>query len=129
MRVESNLIMTALVVDDDAMNRELLLRMLTAKGWSVHDVQNGRRAIEECSRFRYDLVLVDYFMPGMNGAETAKAIRDGYAVQNHKIVIIVVTGSDSLNADDCSVFDAILAKPYTSDELLACILAATENNP
>jgi CheY-like chemotaxis protein len=119
--------MTALVVDDDIMNRELLRRMMNMNGWSVRDVQSGYHAIAECSRNRYDLILVDFFMPGMNGSETAKAIRDVYAIREHKIVIIVVTGSDCLNADDCFFFDAVLVKPFTSDELLASIVKAAKN--
>ncbi len=118
--------MTALVVDDDAMNREVLRRLMSMGGWSVQDVQSGALAIEACARSRYDLVMVDLMMPGMNGYETAKAIRDIYAAQDHDASIVVVTGSDSIDAEESSIFDGILAKPFTADELNACILSATK---
>lgn len=120
--------MTALVVDDDAINRELLRRMMSLHEWSVKDVHSGCRAIEECATFLYDLVLVDFFMPGMNGCETARAIRNAYAVQTHDVVIIIVTGSDCLDAEDSSIFDGILVKPFTSDELMVGVSLAFKNH-
>ena len=113
--------MTALVVDDDAMNREVLRRMMSVGGWSVQDVQGGKLALAACSSTRFDLVLVDLMMPDMDGYETARAIRGLYASRNQVTTIIVVTGSDSMDAEESLVFDGILAKPFTADELHACI--------
>jgi CheY-like chemotaxis protein len=122
--------MKALVVDDDAMNREVLRRMMSMGGWSVQDVRSGKLAIEACAQFRFDLVLVDFIMPGMNGYETAKAIRDLYAAQDHRASIIAVTGSDNIDSQESLVFDGVLAKPFTADELKACIdLVARKPEP
>jgi CheY-like chemotaxis protein len=116
--------MTALVIDDDALNREVLRRMMGSGGWTVKDVRSGSLAVEACGRTRFDLVLVDLMMPGMDGYETARAIRDVYAGQDHAATIIVVTGSDRIDLDASRIFDGILAKPFTADELNACIDAA-----
>jgi CheY-like chemotaxis protein len=87
-------------------------------------VRSGKLAIEVCARLRFDLVLVDFLMPGMNGYETAKAIRDAYAAQDHSARIIVVTGSDNIGSEERLIFDGVLAKPFTADELNACIDSA-----
>jgi CheY-like chemotaxis protein len=113
--------MTALVVDDDALNREVLWRMMGSGGWTVQDVRSGNLAVEACGKTHFDLVLVDLMMPGMDGYETARAIREVYAGQDHETIIIVVTGSDRIDADSSRIFDGILAKPFTADELKACI--------
>ena len=117
--------MLALVVDDDAMNRELLRRMLERLGWRVTDAQSGRAAIEACAASSFGLVLLDYVMPGLNGFDTAAGIRDVYAANGFHPCLIAVTGSDLLADDKLSVFDGFLQKPFILDELADCIAACS----
>ncbi|TFG81682.1 MAG: response regulator [Spirochaetales bacterium] len=124
--------MMALLVDDDAANRDLLGRMLTRLGWLSDAVASGYEAVEACSRARYDVVLMDIFMPGMNGYSCAQAILDLYASKqaapeetHYKPKIIAVTGSDDLSRGNAQLFDGFLQKPFMMDELHAC-LAATD---
>lgn len=112
--------MTALVVDDDPMNRELLRRMLVRLGFSVDDAEDGRQAIEACGALRYDLVLLDLLMPGLNGAVVAGAIRSAYAERGHAPCVLAVTGS-LCDGDEAAVFDGVLPKPFVLEELSASI--------
>jgi len=114
----------ALVVDDDAMNRELLRRMLVRMGWQVDDAKDGRAAIEAAAGTRYDVVFVDLLMPGLDGLGAARCLRDAYALEGHCPCLIAVTGS-LCGIDESAVFDCVLPKPFVLDELTAAIEAAS----
>jgi CheY-like chemotaxis protein len=64
-----------LVVDDDAMNRNLLDRRLTGHGYTVHLAEGGAEALEYLADNPVDLVLLDLMMPGIDGLETLKRLK------------------------------------------------------
>lgn len=64
-----------LVVDDDAANRDLLVRWLTREGHQVEAVSDGRTALERLEGDRFDLVLLDVLMPDMDGYAVLEAVR------------------------------------------------------
>jgi CheY-like chemotaxis protein len=64
-----------LIVDDEEMNREGLARHLQRHGYEVNCARSGREAIELLGQRRFDLVLLDIMMPGMNGLEVLKFLR------------------------------------------------------
>jgi CheY-like chemotaxis protein len=66
---------TILVVDDDAEVRRFLIDSLDALGYWAIEAQDGPAGLEALGRFAPDLMLVDFAMPGMNGAELAQAVR------------------------------------------------------
>lgn len=115
--------MNALVVDDDALNRELLRRMLVRLGWRVDEAKNGRTAILCCGEAQYDMVFIDVLMPGMDGLETARAIRELYSEAGFRPCLLSVTGSFCDAAAE-SVFDGVLPKPFVMEELSAAIFNA-----
>ena len=91
--------MIALVVDDDAANRDLLCRMLVRLGWLCDSVRDCDEACEACSRARYDIVLLDLYMPGRDGYESARAILEVYSAEERdrgskafKPVLVAVSG-------------------------------------
>jgi CheY-like chemotaxis protein len=112
--------MKALVVDDDAQNRDILTRMLRKLGWDAESAGDGKAALEGCSFARYDLVLVDLLMPGIGGADVARAIREAYSSDGFRPKVIAVTGA-FVPDDDASGFDEVLAKPFVMEELYSCI--------
>ena len=59
-----------LVVDDEQPVREALAALLRQEGYNVVVAEGGHSAVEAIEVFTFDLVIVDIFMPGMNGLET-----------------------------------------------------------
>jgi diguanylate cyclase (GGDEF)-like protein len=83
---------TLLLVDDDAMNRDMLSRRLARKGYTVLTAESGPRALEVLGASRIDAVLLDVMMPGMSGIETLKRVRQSHSVS--ELPVIMVTAKD-----------------------------------
>jgi CheY-like chemotaxis protein len=64
-----------LVIDDDKLVREATQILLRAKGYDVSGVADGKSGIEAMRSGQFDLVIVDLFMPDMDGLQVIKAIR------------------------------------------------------
>lgn len=111
----SNARLRILVIDDDDEVRCTLVDMLDVLGHEVVEASSGPAGVATIGRVRFDLVLLDYAMPGMNGAEVAREIHrlDGATP------IVFVSGysdTDQLR----SVMNgqtSMLRKPFTIDEL------------
>ncbi len=78
-----------LFVDDNAINREVTPGILEKSGYLVDTAPDGRKAVEMARRIRYDAVLMDVQMPGMDGFETARAMRRDPG--NRDLVIVAMT--------------------------------------
>jgi CheY-like chemotaxis protein/anti-sigma regulatory factor (Ser/Thr protein kinase) len=86
-----------LVVDDDALTREMLGRILKKMGWSVEEAENGRVALERVHERAPELILLDLVMPEMDGFEFLRNL--GQREQGRSIPVIVVTGQELSAAD------------------------------
>lgn len=64
-----------LLVEDNAINREVAMELLTDTGLIIESAENGRVAIEKCRVKQYDLILMDVLMPEIDGLEATRAIR------------------------------------------------------
>ena len=125
----------ALIVDDNATNREILEHQLHAWGMSCASVPGGPEALEALRDEadvveRFDVVLLDVHMPGMDGLEVARHIRADAA---HAALRLVALSSAELAADPAererAGIDAHLVKPVRQAELLGCLLRVTGNAP
>jgi two-component system KDP operon response regulator KdpE len=116
-----------LVVDDDPQIRRVMRVTLTGQGYEVDDAKSGDVALEKVREERFDLVLLDMNMPGMDGLETCRAIRG-----QSEVAIIMLTVRDS-ERDTVAALDAgaddYVTKPYNATELLARIRAALRRTP
>jgi two-component system, sensor histidine kinase len=101
-----------LLVEDNAVNLDVQTRMLQRLGHTVTPVTNGPEAVEIFPKDTYDLLLVDWQMPYMDGIETVKLIRQ--SVRESKPVFIVLSGH-AMPGDREDLlshgFDDYLAKP------------------
>src|SRR5262249_1885473 len=77
-----------LIVDDDELSREGLARRLQRQGYEVACARTGREAIEMLGTRRFDLVLLDVMMPGMNGLEVLKHLRQVDSLLDLPIVMV-----------------------------------------
>ncbi|MCG6135780.1 MAG: hybrid sensor histidine kinase/response regulator [Nostoc sp. LLA-1] len=109
-----------LVVDDSPDNVFLIKTILEEEGYTVSTAENGVSALTQLETSPCDLVLLDLMMPGMDGYEVTRRIREDMKLQAY-IPILLITAHDApnvaqgldLGADD------FIRKPVTVDELLA----------
>ena len=107
----------ALVIEDDLDSCEAFSQALKSVGIRALGVNSGVEALRLAKALAPDLIIVDYRLPDINGAEICRRLRDD--PETEPIPIIAVTGSpDAMRADGC-VADAILTKPCRLDTLLA----------
>lgn len=76
-----------LVVDDNKLNREMLGRRLTRKGYSVTEAENGNQALELIENRAFDLALLDIMMPGISGIEALETIRKRHSAADLPVIM------------------------------------------
>jgi len=107
-----------LIVDDEAVARDLLRHGLEAAGYRVTAAEDGKRALEELRRGSCQLVVSDWEMPGLDGIELCRAVRSGEFDRYIYVIMLtahdrpqdVMTGLDS-GADD------FVTKPFNPPEI------------
>ena len=112
-----------LVVDDEPVIREILAEYLRDDGHFVQTAVNGRDGYEQFHDGKWDLVLTDGFMPEMNGAELALAVKQLSA----STLVFLVSGSAELlqkAGQAASPIDQVIRKPFTRGDLLETIAAS-----
>jgi two-component system chemotaxis sensor kinase CheA len=108
---------TVLIAEDDRFNRLLLISMLTKnKQIKVLEAKNGEEALEMLSTHNIDILLLDIYMPKMDGLATLKKIRQMKRVANIPIMVI---SSDETEMKKSLEFgaNAFIAKPFKIKEL------------
>lgn len=112
-----------LIVDDDALIRQGLKRILEDRGCQVEDFACGHLAIERLQQRSFDLVVTDLKMPGITGMEVLASIR----ILQPNIPIIIITGYSTVESAVVAMkLGAVdyLAKPFIPDEFSARIKKA-----
>ena len=103
-----------LVVDDDRIVGQSFDRVLTEKGYEVNTAMDGEEALKKVGSNGYDLVFTDIKMPGMDGLEVAKRIKE----MNPRLPVVVVTGygtaDNEARAEEIGV-SGFLRKPLSPD--------------
>ena len=107
------------VVDDTPANIRLIEAVLTPRDYTVLSAMSGQAALELIAREEPDLVLLDIMMPGMDGYEVCRRLRDDSATQALPIVMITASGAqEKLKALEAGA-DDFITKPFDKAELLA----------
>ena len=105
-----------LIVDDAGPVVVLCVNVLQALGYAVKGANRGETAIEVLAKERFDLMVLDYKMPGMSGFDVYQQAKALYP----DLAVVLVTGHGSpevVSEANRLGFDSILLKPFTSDEL------------
>jgi two-component system sensor histidine kinase EvgS len=117
--------LSALVVEDNDINRLLLQTQLQRLGQRVETARNGVEALSLWSRGSFDIVVTDCNMPEMDGYDLSRAIRQAEVAQGRKRTqIIAVTGNarpDDVRRCLDAGMDATLSKPVTLADLVGVL--------
>jgi CheY-like chemotaxis protein len=121
----------ALIVDDVAMDGFIASRMLSQHGYEVTQAGDGTMAIEAVEKMDFDVVLMDIRMPGMDGLEATRRIRqlDG---PHGKVLIVALTAMDLTEHEECffeAGMDAFIPKPFDPDTLRAALARVNRAGP
>ena len=128
-RAEELLGVRVLVVDDNAAAREILSTMAKTFGLEVDAAHDGAEALRlvataDKMALPYDLVLMDWKMPGMDGVETVRHLRNEQLIRTPTVIMVTAYGRDEAltSASERGVaLQTVLTKPVTSSTLLEAI--------
>jgi CheY-like chemotaxis protein len=111
---------TVLIVDDEFGGSDVLAAALEDEGYRVFTAANGRRALERLAENKPDLVISDFMMPLMNGAQLGLAMRADPSYQDIPMIMISAVAEESVR-ERFSDYQAFLRKPFRVSTLLESI--------
>jgi len=115
-----------LIVDDNAVNREVVIEVLRQLDITVETAVNGQEAIDKWSKRRFDLVFMDCAMPGMDGYTATREIRAREVLdpKSTRVPIVALTAQAAgIAADEWqnAGMDDYLTKPFTMRSIVNCL--------
>jgi phosphoserine phosphatase RsbU/P len=113
-----------LVVDDDAISRKILAQLLASAGHDSRECEDGAKALQLIHAKRPSLLLLDFDMPGLNGAEVLRRLRSDADPAVAQIPAIMLTGHGSEESEVSCLqagADDFVTKPINAAVLLARI--------
>lgn len=116
-----------LVVDDDVGIRETMSDILELEGYAVDCAENGELAVESIEKSHYQVVLLDMRMPGMDGLETLRAIKE----LDPEARVIIITGFEVGERARMAMeggAEALFRKPLDVATFLPVLLATAEED-
>lgn len=116
---------TILIVDDDHDVRAIMTSFLTEIGYVVHEAERGDKALAMQKTLKPQLMIIDFAMPGTNGADVVKSAR---ALQPSLPVLFVSGYADSAALEAAMGTAPFLRKPFLPAELAAAVRTALEQD-
>jgi two-component system nitrogen regulation response regulator NtrX len=119
--------MNILVIDDERSIRESLQGVLEDEGYSVATAESGEAGIELARKSRFDVVLLDIWLPGIDGLEALELLRDSGQDDSPEVIIISGHGTieTAVRATKLGAYD-FLEKPLSLEKTLILIKNAAE---
>lgn len=116
-----------LIVDDNDLNREVIVEMVGEHGCSHDEAENGLEALSLVAENDYDLILMDIMMPVMDGVEATRKIRELIGPDEPPRIVAVTAKEISSHAGELlsAGFNNYIKKPFTEADLMtACRMPA-----
>ncbi len=110
---------TILIVDDDPDSLDIVRTFLESKGYDVHTARDGKGGLAKLEEVEPSLVLLDVMMPGMDGWEVARVIKNHPSLGEHVRVVMLTARSDFSDKQEGlrSGADDYIVKPVRLEEL------------
>jgi len=116
---------TLLVVDDDPDVRNFIVTTLEDQGYHVLSASDGREALDLVEREIFDLIILDFIMPGMSGADVADAI---LAERPGQPILFVSGYSETEAVKRTAPQSPLLSKPFRAETLIQAVAIATSSD-
>ena len=117
-----------LLVDDELSSAEVLALVLAGEGYQVTVAADARQALERLEDAAPQLLVTDFMMPGMNGGDLAKAVREHERFSDIPVVLISGAPESALRPYR-PAYDVFLRKPFGLDDLLGVLQQLLPGSP
>ena len=121
--------MKVLVVDDDPISRNIVRDILGSRGFQVDGCESAQSALERIRRLRYDLLILDIFLPHRDGRSLHRTVLTVDSELAHRTIFISHWEPAGAIADYVGENGLFLKKPFTAEDLLRAIQLATGTAP
>ncbi|HWU38072.1 MAG TPA: response regulator [Candidatus Acidoferrum sp.] len=117
-----------LCVDDDPLMHNLLSNLLKQHGFQVSLATNGAEGLERARRRPPDLIVLDIMMPGMDGFEVCRQLRQDPRLRTIPVIVLTAMESSKLNEQAFAVgADVCMTKPFPPDRFISTVNMALQN--
>jgi signal transduction histidine kinase/CheY-like chemotaxis protein/sugar lactone lactonase YvrE len=122
---------TALVVDDQEYNRIVLTDLLQCLGFAVQGAQEGSAALALAGRQTFDVIFLDFNLPGLSGVDVARGIRTLPNASAHALILATTAFTTPEKRAQClgAGMDAFLGKPVTRERLTKALASFSPAAP
>ncbi|MDY0375864.1 MAG: response regulator [Desulfobacterium sp.] len=123
-----------ILIDDDEWIRDAMSIFFASEGCSIQTLETAEEALKVCEKERFDIIIIDYMLPGMNGIAFLKALENLMKNQNPvplPIVKILITAhgeNEIITLAKKAGFHAVVQKPFTPEAIENAIRSHMGNN-
>ena len=117
-----------LIIEDDALLAQGLSFHLKHEGFEVDAYEDGLSAIEAATKEKYELILLDRMLPGMDGVKILRRLRERHITTPVLMITAMANINDRVEGLDAGA-DDYLIKPFAIEELLARVRALSRRTP
>ena len=109
-----------MIVDDEAPILKVVSDLLTLEGYEVVTALNGKESLEKLKQTKPDLILIDFFMPGMSGRELCEKIRADNELKDLKVAFITAASFSQSGEKELKNMDVLdyIKKPFDNKDLV-----------
>src|SRR5262249_25945664 len=118
-----------LVVDDEAIIRQLIVINLELEGFEVHTAADGLEALAKAREVRPQVITLDVMMPNLDGWTTAQRLRADPETRDARIVFISARGRPADVSRGMQLGEAYLTKPFDPDEVVEAVRRLAGHQP
>ncbi len=118
--------MKLLIVDDEAMIRQVLCEYAVFEGYEIDEAEDGMEAIRKCRENKYDLIIMDIMMPKLDGFSAVKEIKK---IADIPVIMLSARSEeyDKLFGFEIGIDDYVV-KPFSPKEVMARVAAVIKRN-